>query len=103
LEEDEANIDLLMYVIDQNIINKVKVLNSLAIASFEQQQYDSILTLLQKALEYDPIDADSLYNLAFILFQFGEKELAQRYLKQMSTDDQLLIAAARELEGALLR
>jgi len=97
-EDIDNNLELLCFNIEQHVISKAKVLNVLVKTSYEQGQYEIVLTLLQKAIEYEPNDSETLFNLAYVLYQFGEKDLASRYLNQISTDDENLIAAARELE-----
>jgi GT2 family glycosyltransferase len=101
LEEDEANFDLLIFNLEQQVIHKVRVLNLIAIGAFEEQKYDFILDLLQKALVYEPEDADTLYNLVFVLFQFGEKDLAHQYQQKLRTNDQKLIAVAHEVKAMM--
>ncbi|MFE5324104.1 glycosyltransferase [Paenibacillus sp. NPDC056579] len=101
-EDTDNNIDLMWFNLEQYVISKAKVLNALANTSYGQGQYEMVLTLLQKAIEYEPNDAETLYNLALVLYQFGETDLAHRYLNQISTNDENLIAAARELEESLL-
>lgn len=101
LHEEEANVEVLFNHVSQHIIAKAKVLNVLAIASFEQGRYDEVLPLLQNAHEWEPEDCDTLYNLGYLLYTVGEHELARRYLRQIQTEDAAMRGAVVELEEML--
>ncbi|MGB4661763.1 MAG: glycosyltransferase [Mobilitalea sp.] len=101
LVENEENLVVLAASLDQNIIHKVKVLNQLAVTAFHLEQYEMVIPLLEHALYIDPLDAGTLYNLAFVLVQYGEIEIAKGYLEKISTEDDNLATTVRELTEAI--
>lgn len=74
-----------------NIVDKVKILQTLAITFFENQLYDNVLPWLNLAVEIDKENIDTLFNLGSVLLFFGENELAVNYLERiLEKDDQVL-------------
>lgn len=103
LNNNDERLDTILSHLHHSIMDKSKVLNCLAIASYEREEYDIILALLQKALEYESDNPDTLYNIALVLYQAGEKRLAAKYLDRIETEDYDLVAAALELKEAITR
>lgn len=67
--------------------NKQIVYNQVAVAFFSQRLYDHVIPLLQAALEQDPLDSDTLYNLSYILHRLGANHEALRFLNRMGVRD----------------
>ncbi len=65
----------------------VELLNELAIENFAYGYHEHVLPYLQAAFELCQDDTDTLYNLAFVLNSYGEKELANRYLSFIRQPD----------------
>ena len=65
----------------------VELLNELAIENFAHGYHEHVLPYLQAAFELCQDDTDTLYNLAFVLNSYGEKELANRYLSFIRQPD----------------
>lgn len=74
-------------IIDGDILNKVEVLNFIAVNFYKNKIFDSVLPLLNKAINYDEKNDNTLYNLGFILKQFGEEELALKYFNKIYNKD----------------
>ncbi|QAV25783.1 hypothetical protein BTDUT50_03265 [Neobacillus thermocopriae] len=66
----------------------VELLNELAIEYFAHGEHEHVLPYLQAAFELCKDDTDTLYNLAFVLNAYGEKELANRYLSMIRQPDE---------------
>jgi tetratricopeptide (TPR) repeat protein len=101
LVENEENLIILAVTLNQSIIHKVKVLNRLAITAFQREQYKQVIILLEHALVYEPVDVDTLYNLAFVFTQLGETEVAKEYLGMITSDVSNLATAVNELKEAI--
>lgn len=93
--EDEAVCNLIM----REIINKKEVLNKIAIFNFMNKNYENVLIFLEKAYEIDNEDYDTLYNLAYVLKCYGEKELAEEYLHKIRKKDNEAEKLTVMLEG----
>jgi tetratricopeptide (TPR) repeat protein len=65
----------------------IELLNELAIENFAHGYHEHVLPYLQAAFELCQDDTDTLYNLAFVLNSYGEKELANRYLSFIRQPD----------------
>lgn len=65
----------------------VELLNELAIENFAHGYHEHVLPYLQAAFGLCQDDTDTLYNLAFVLNSYGEKELANRYLSFIRQPD----------------
>ncbi len=77
--------NIILDVIDKDIINKIDMLNLIAIKCFENELLDKVIPLLTKAYEISPQDLDTNYNIAYVLNIIGEKELAIEYLNKLET------------------
>lgn len=99
LSNNKIDDKYLINIIDKDIIKKVYVLNYTAIKCFESKLYDYVIPLLNRAIELQPADTDSIYNMGYILYTFGEKELALNYLRRMegtnSEIDKLILSIER--------
>lgn len=71
----------------KNMSGAVELFNELAIENFGQGNHEHVLPYLQAAFELRSDDTDTLYNLAFVLNSYGEKELANRYLSMIRQPD----------------
>lgn len=101
LADNEEKFVVLAALLDQNIIYKVKVLNQLAVTALHIQLYEMVIPLLEHALDLEPLDTSTLYNLAFALAQFGEIELAKGYLGKISIEDENTGKMVRDLMNQL--
>ncbi|WP_223065952.1 bifunctional glycosyltransferase family 2 protein/class I SAM-dependent methyltransferase [Paenibacillus caui] len=80
--------DNLISIIDSLPVNRIKILNQLAVIFYNNRHYNLVIPLLQHALEIDNLDEDSLYNLGYFLYRASEYELSLYYLEQIPNKDQ---------------
>lgn len=81
---EQEIIDIIM----SHSIKKEKILNIIATTSYENGLYNSIFPYLNKAFELEPQNADTLFNLGFILNEFGDSKGALNYLQKIELRDQ---------------
>ncbi|QLY78761.1 glycosyltransferase [Clostridium intestinale] len=77
------NVNKLISIINKFMIKKVYILNYLAINCFENGVSDNIIPLLSEALKLEPEDVDSNYNMGYVLYYFGEKNIARSYFDKI--------------------
>ena len=87
IEESEISDNGIIKLIEENIIDKINVLNAVAIGFFEMGKYDRVLSYLKAAYSIDKENKDTIYNLGYVLNAYGEKELALRYLNGCEEKD----------------
>ncbi|GAB7389189.1 hypothetical protein BSNK01_30270 [Bacillaceae bacterium] len=87
-------------VIETNCINKLKVLQTLAVICFENGLHEYVLPFLNKAYELDPFDHDTLYNLGYVLLSYGEDDLARTYLEKINDKDESVLELLQIAQGA---
>ncbi|MCL5030064.1 MAG: glycosyltransferase [Bacteroidetes bacterium] len=80
-------IEQLIEQIKEETIQKDNLLNLLAVNFYQEGNHDNILPLLQCSLEINPTNHDTLFNLGYILYNFGEHELALEYLLEIPDKD----------------
>ncbi|PLR82577.1 glycosyl transferase [Bacillus canaveralius] len=68
--------------------NTVNFLNLLAIKNLELQKYEFVLPYLNAAHHIDKNDADTIYNLAYVLNLFGDNRKAMEYLEKLTNMDE---------------
>ncbi|MFC4182448.1 glycosyltransferase [Saccharococcus thermophilus] len=73
--------------VKENYHSSVTMFNQIAIENFAAGYHEHVLPYLQAAFEEEPDHTDTLYNLAFVLNAYGEKELANRYLSLIKNPD----------------
>lgn len=82
----------------RDMIKKDEVLNSVAVKFYEEGLYDYVIPLFKEALIHNPKNLDVIYNLAYFLYQLGEKKLALTYFEKIqgiSTETDEFIAKLR--------
>jgi tetratricopeptide (TPR) repeat protein len=84
-------------IIVKRIINPTQLLNQLAILNFQQKYNDHILPYLKKAIELDSLNPNTLYNLGYILYSFGEAASALAYLQLIENKDEDVIQLIHEI------
>lgn len=80
--------------------DKVAVLNLLAVKNFETGDYENVLPYLNKALEYDGKNKNTLYNLGYVLNAMNERELALTYLQSIEEVDEQVRGLLEGLESS---
>lgn len=101
LRAENIRVDDIIDVIQQHIYHKDTTLNKIAVPCFNNGVYFPVIPLLEKSLEINPDNADTLYNLGYILYSVGEEKAALHYLQQITAPDEevleLIQLAEREL------
>jgi GT2 family glycosyltransferase len=88
LSVGEIRSEDIIAVVDQDLVDKERVLNAIAVSCFERSLHDHVLPLLSHSLQINPDDPDTLFNLGYILYRLGEYEEAIRLLERISDPDQ---------------
>lgn len=83
----EYDVEEIINVVEKESENPSKVFNSIAVSFYNKKAFDNILPLLARALELEPINSDTLYNLGYVLYCFNEYNLALRYLQSIKNPD----------------
>jgi len=99
LARGEIDEQLIKEIIDTSIIHKVKVLQVLAITCFEQGLHEHVLHYLQLAYEQEPTNADTLYNLGYVLLYYGEYALAETFLQKIQQPDEQVLQLLKVARG----
>lgn len=99
LARGEIDEQLMKEIIDTSIIHKVKVLQSIAIACFEQELHEHVLPYLQLAYEQEPTNVDTLYNLGYVLLTYGEHALAETFLQKIQQPDEQVLQLLKIARG----
>ena len=74
---------------------KIHLYNAFAGGYFYQKNYGEARRFLEEALKIDPLDGESLRNMAVLFHEQGEKEKAQEFASRLPRTDFLLLAALR--------
>lgn len=67
-------------MVDMYVNSKDKVLNMIALFLFERKFYKHAFLLLASAIEKNQDNADTIYNMAYVLYAFGESSMAIQLL-----------------------
>ncbi|OXM86354.1 glycosyltransferase [Paenibacillus rigui] len=78
-------------------VNKVSLLNKIAVYSYYLEKYEYALHLLQHAYGMDRHNSDTLYNLASVCNQLGDKKLALELVTLIPKQDSPEVMQLKEL------
>lgn len=84
---DKKNFQIILNVIQKYAANKVDLLNIIAVKCYEKGMQDFVIPLLGVVLEYDENNKDALLNLATILLQANQYEIALKYIDKINDID----------------
>lgn len=84
----DYDIEDIINIIDTESKASVTLLNTIAVTYFNKKVYDNILPLLNEAYEIEHGNADTLYNLGYVLYSFREYKLAVKYLELIKDPDE---------------
>ena len=93
--------DDIIYVTENNIIKKEKVLQIVAVACYELRLLESALTLLEKAYQWNKQNPITVYNLAYIISKVGKAKVALGVLEQLKQKDDKIRGLIAEIKEAL--
>ncbi|WP_234119713.1 glycosyltransferase [Clostridium hydrogenum] len=83
LKASHINLEDILFSTAKDIIKKDEVLNSVAAKCYEKGLYDNVIPLFQAAYEYNTNNSDVIYNLAYFLYELGEKKLSLTYFEKI--------------------
>ncbi|WP_446897231.1 tetratricopeptide repeat protein [Clostridium sp. LBM24168] len=83
LADNKIDDRYIINIVNRDIIKKVYILNYVAMKCFDFKLYHCVMPLLNRAIEIEPGDVESIYNIGRILYTFGEKERAIKYLSKI--------------------
>lgn len=93
--------EIIMESVAKGIINKVYILNYLAIKCLENEVDEYILALLNNAYDLESQNLDTNYNLAYILNMVGESNLALEYLYNLKDTNAAIEKLKESIGGAI--
>lgn len=79
----KVNLEDILTCIAKDIIKKDEVLNSIAVKFYIEGYYENVIPLFQAGYEYNPKNVDLIYNLAYFLYELGEKKLSLTYFEKI--------------------
>lgn len=97
----KVEVETILKAVDHKEVDKVTLLNFLAVQFFNKKHYDSVIPLLQHALQYDQKNPDTLYNLATVLEQMNQKALALQYLQMIEEKDDGILSFIASITAEL--
>jgi len=101
VKHNNFNEKIFIDIVDREVVDRVYILNYIAIQLFENEVYDKILPLLNRAYEIDEENIDTNYNLAYILNAFGEREVALQYLNKVRVKNEDIINLEVMIKGEI--
>ncbi|KLE15070.1 hypothetical protein AAT22_13555 [Clostridium sp. C8] len=88
IKSSNISFDDIIDIIAKDIVNKVYILNYIAIKCFENNLFDYVIPLLCNAYEISPRNLETKYNIANVLNSIGEKESAIKYLENLTESNE---------------
>lgn len=80
ITQNDVDKELVIDFIRRFMINKIKLLNRLGILYYKKGDADTSLEFFQEALKLNGESQDTIYNIAFVLYEVNEKNLALDFL-----------------------
>lgn len=96
-----VSVDDIMQSVEMDIIHKTDTLNRVAVNCFTAGEYDLVIPLLQHSYSLDSSNEDTLFNLGYILYKFGNYREALGFLHLIEKPDNDIEALQREIEVLL--
>ena len=101
LESGILTVETILDIVEKDMIKKEELLQILAVSCYERGMMDNSLALLEKAYYWNQQNPITVYNLAYIVFKAGEREVAFRLLEQLTQKDAEAVALMAEIKEAL--
>lgn len=99
IKSNDINVNDIVNIVINDIVNKVYILNYIAIRCLENRSFDYVLPLLNSAYKLSPKDLETNCNIAYVLNMFNEKELAIEYLNKLSLTNEKIEEIKKILLG----
>lgn len=88
LEEiNQFSTEIIIETVLESFRPSLTLLTQLASENYSAGYHDFVIPYFQAAIEEEPNDTDTLFNLAFVLNSYGEKDLANKYLSMIKNPD----------------
>lgn len=91
----------ILNVIHKDIIAKEQNLNFLASVCYQNELYESVIPFLQASIILNPQNMDTLYNLGFTLYRFGEPKMALNFLEKIIDKDNEILELILDIKGEI--
>ena len=85
-------------MVEVYISEKEKVLNAIAVFLFQKEYYEYVFPVLSFAYEKNPDNPETLYNMAYVLYAFQEREMALKIIGGISNPTE----CERQLASAII-
>jgi GT2 family glycosyltransferase/tetratricopeptide (TPR) repeat protein len=83
LSDGDTTVEELEREATAGVVRKADLISRLALACLEREMFDWVVPLFEAALRMDPNHSPTLYHLAAILAELGERDAAQIYLDRI--------------------
>lgn len=84
---NEYEIDEICELIELKFNKPIELTQKIGINNYYLNNHDFVLPYLQKAYELDSTNTDTLYNISYVLFSYGEYRLAYDYIVRINKSD----------------
>ncbi|WP_163852956.1 glycosyltransferase [Paenibacillus elgii] len=102
LQEIVQNEETVITYIDNHVVEKVEVLNSLATICYTHGYLEHVIPFLQVALTYDETNSLTLENIANALNAFGEPRMAAKYLDKVLIKNKDILNYLEEIKKKIV-
>lgn len=101
--KDNIDVEEVKAVILKHGIDKVSLLNTIGIIYYQVSTVDKALALLTEAFKLDKENTDTIYNVAFILYQANENKMALDFLNGLNNieKDTEILQLKQQIEEAI--
>jgi len=97
LEDEQISYKDIVQSIDRQ--SAEETLNALSIGLYERKVYDGVFILLKHAMDINPQNNDTLYNMGYFLYKANELELALSYFQMIQNKDSEIIMLIQEIRN----
>lgn len=97
------NVEQIIKVVYKSIVKKDQVLNDVAVILLEKGCIDDALRLFEESYRLNPQNRDTSYNLAYLLYQFGNLEQAYKVLSNLREKDGQINWLIQEIVSVIRR
>ncbi|MFS0919251.1 glycosyltransferase [Brevibacillus sp. 179-C 1.1 NHS] len=98
-KQEIVSADEIMNVIENDVVNKVDTLNLIAVLCYENDLHEEVIPLLQAAYDINRLNPHTLYNLAYVMDAYGEKDLALSFAQQIEQPDETILELMAAIKG----
>ncbi|AWX58583.1 glycosyltransferase [Brevibacillus brevis] len=100
LKQAVVSVEEIINVVTDDVVNKVEVLNLIGVHCYENDLHEEVIPLLQSAYDINRLDHHTLYNLAYVMNAYGEKQLALSFVQQIEQPDETVLELMAAIKGA---